>query len=126
LPVYCAVEVAAISLALPQTGIAPSWRCHGSQETGAITSPPTASAAARPLPNDPDEAGAPNGSPNERPVLLLVTDPNLLVLRLEPRVAELWDSPASEIVDVFEIIKAKLTGAKPHFGENRKATVTLS
>jgi general stress protein 26 len=52
-------------------------------------------------------------------------DPNVCVLRLTPLVAELWDGPASTAVAAFEFVKARLTGAKPHLGENRKVTVDL-
>ena len=38
---------------------------------------------------------------------------------------ELWDGPASSLVAAFEFAKAKLTGAKPNLGENRKVTVPL-
>jgi general stress protein 26 len=52
-------------------------------------------------------------------------DPNVCVLRIEPVTAELWDGPASKAVAVYEIAKAKLTGAKPNLGENRKITVGM-
>jgi general stress protein 26 len=52
-------------------------------------------------------------------------DPNVCVLRLTPLVAELWDGPASTAVAAFEFVKARLTGAKPNLGENRKVTVDL-
>jgi hypothetical protein len=47
------------------------------------------------------------------------------VLRLEPATAELWDGPASAAVAAFEFAKARLTGAKPRLGENRKVTVRM-
>jgi hypothetical protein len=47
------------------------------------------------------------------------------VLRLEPLRAELWDGPASSTVAAFEFAKARLTGAKPNLGENRKVTVDM-
>jgi general stress protein 26 len=50
-------------------------------------------------------------------------DPTLRVLRVEPRIAELWDGPSSATVVAFEFVKAKLTGAEPNLGENRKVTV---
>jgi hypothetical protein len=47
------------------------------------------------------------------------------VLRLDPQIAELWDGPASSVVASFEFAKARLTGAKPNLGENRKVTVDM-
>jgi general stress protein 26 len=52
-------------------------------------------------------------------------DPTLRVLRVEPKIAELWDGPSSATVVAFEFVKAKLTGAEPNLGENRKITVPL-
>jgi general stress protein 26 len=52
-------------------------------------------------------------------------DPNVCSLRVEPLTAELWDGPASAIVTAFEFAKARLTGAEPNLGENRKVTVKL-
>jgi general stress protein 26 len=52
-------------------------------------------------------------------------DPDVCVLRVEPITAELWDGPSSKAVVVYEIAKAKLTGRKPHLGENRKTTVEM-
>lgn len=52
-------------------------------------------------------------------------DPNVCVLRVNPRLAELWDGPANKVVAAFEFIKAELTGAKPNLGENRKITVSM-
>jgi general stress protein 26 len=52
-------------------------------------------------------------------------DPNLLVLRVEPHRAEIWDGPASSAVAAFEFAKARLTGKKPNIGEKRKATVEM-
>jgi len=52
-------------------------------------------------------------------------DPNVCVLRIAPITAELWDGPASSAVAAFEFVKARLTGAKPNLGENRKVTVNL-
>jgi general stress protein 26 len=52
-------------------------------------------------------------------------DPNVCVLRVEPSTAELWDGPASKAVAAFEFAKARLTGAKPNLGENRKVTVKM-
>jgi general stress protein 26 len=52
-------------------------------------------------------------------------DPNVRVLRVRPLLAELWDGPASSAVAAFEMAKARLTGEKPHLGENRKVTVQM-
>jgi len=47
------------------------------------------------------------------------------VLRVTPLTAELWDGPASRAVAVFELAKARLTGAPPNLGENRKVIVAM-
>jgi general stress protein 26 len=52
-------------------------------------------------------------------------DPNVCVLRVTPMTAELWDGPSSKAVAAFEFAKARLTGAKPKLGENRKVTVRM-
>jgi general stress protein 26 len=52
-------------------------------------------------------------------------DPNLRVLRVEPHLAELWDGPSSTAAVIYEIAKARITGAKPNLGENRKATIKM-
>jgi general stress protein 26 len=52
-------------------------------------------------------------------------DPTVRVLRVTPLTAELWDGPASEAIIAYEFVKARLTGAKPNLGENRKVTVNL-
>ena len=52
-------------------------------------------------------------------------DPNARMLRVEPITAELWDGPSSAAGAVFEFAKARLTGAKPNLGENRKVTVAM-
>ena len=52
-------------------------------------------------------------------------DSNLRLLRLEPGTAELWDGPASSAVAMFEFVKAKITGAQPDLGENRKITIGM-
>ena len=53
-------------------------------------------------------------------------DPNVCVIRVEPLTAELWDGPASKVVVAYEFAKARLTGAKPNLGENRKLTVKMA
>jgi len=52
-------------------------------------------------------------------------DPNVCVLRIDPRVAELWDGPSSKAVAIYEFAKARLTGDQPNLGENRKVTVQM-
>ena len=52
-------------------------------------------------------------------------DPNVRVLRVEPIAAELWDGPSSTAGAAFEFAKARLTGEKLTFGENRKVTVPM-
>jgi general stress protein 26 len=52
-------------------------------------------------------------------------DPNVRVLRVEPRTAELWDGPASAAVAKYEFAKALATGEQPNLGENRKVTVEM-
>jgi general stress protein 26 len=52
-------------------------------------------------------------------------DPNVCVLRVTPRTAELWDGPASKTVAAFEFVKSQFTGEKPNLGENRKVTVKM-
>jgi general stress protein 26 len=52
-------------------------------------------------------------------------DPNVCVLRVRPVTAELWDGPANPAVAAFEFAKARITGAKPNLGENRKVTVKM-
>jgi general stress protein 26 len=52
-------------------------------------------------------------------------DKNVVMLRLEPQRAELWDGPASSLVAAYEFAKARATGEKPDLGENRKVTVDM-
>jgi general stress protein 26 len=52
-------------------------------------------------------------------------DSNVCVLRVRPVTAELWDGPANAAVAAFEFAKARITGAKPNLGENRKVTVKM-
>ena len=52
-------------------------------------------------------------------------DPNVRVLRVEPITAELWDGPSSAAGAAFEFAKARLTGEKLNFGDNRKVTVPM-
>jgi general stress protein 26 len=52
-------------------------------------------------------------------------DPNVCLLRVTPLTTELWDGPASQAVAAFEFVKARLTGAEPKPGEDRKVTIDL-
>ncbi|HEY1745433.1 MAG TPA: pyridoxamine 5'-phosphate oxidase family protein [Xanthobacteraceae bacterium] len=52
-------------------------------------------------------------------------DPNVCVLRAELTRGSLWDGPSSKAVEIFEFIKAKVTGAKPNLGENRRSDISL-
>jgi general stress protein 26 len=52
-------------------------------------------------------------------------DPNVCVLRARLTSASLWDGPTSKAVEIFEFIKAKMTGEKPNLGENRKTDIVL-
>jgi general stress protein 26 len=52
-------------------------------------------------------------------------DPNLLVMKIEPHRAEMWDGPASSALAAFEFAKARLIGSKPNLGENRKVTLEI-
>lgn len=52
-------------------------------------------------------------------------DPNVRVLRVEPITGELWDGPSGTARAAFEFAKARLTGEKLNFGEDRKVTVPI-
>ena len=52
-------------------------------------------------------------------------DPNVCVLSVRPVTAELWDGSSSAAMAAFEFAKARITGAKPNLGENRKVTVKM-
>jgi general stress protein 26 len=52
-------------------------------------------------------------------------DPNVCLLQIDALTAELWDGPASKAVFVWEFVKAKVTGAEPALGQNRKVSVEL-
>jgi general stress protein 26 len=54
------------------------------------------------------------------------SDPNVLVSRFKPEMAEIWDGPASSAVASFEFAKARATGRKPNLGEKRKSTVKMN
>ena len=52
-------------------------------------------------------------------------DPNVLVIRVEPALAEMWDGPASSAVATYEFAKARIIGTKPNLGEKRKVTLRM-
>jgi general stress protein 26 len=52
-------------------------------------------------------------------------DPNVCVLQAELTSGSMWDGPSSKAVELFEFIKAKVTGAEPNLGENRKADLSF-
>ena len=52
-------------------------------------------------------------------------DPNVCVVRAELTSGSIWDGPSSKAVEVFEFIKAKITGEEPNLGENRKSDLHL-
>ncbi len=49
-------------------------------------------------------------------------NPDVRVLRVEPVTAELWDGPSRAAGAAFEFAKARPTGEKLDFSENRKIT----
>jgi general stress protein 26 len=53
-------------------------------------------------------------------------DPNVCVIRAELLCGEIWDGPATKAVEVFEFLKARMTGQKPNLGENRKTSVRFN
>ncbi len=46
-------------------------------------------------------------------------DPNLAILEVKVDQAEYWDSTSSRMVQMFEFVKANITGKKPDLGEHR-------
>jgi general stress protein 26 len=52
-------------------------------------------------------------------------DENVRIIRVSPRVAEMWDGPASAAAVAHEFDRARATGAEPDLGENRKIRVEL-
>ena len=50
-------------------------------------------------------------------------DPNLVIIRANLLVGEIWDGPAFRAVELFEFLKFRLTGQEPNLGQNRKLTV---
>jgi general stress protein 26 len=52
-------------------------------------------------------------------------DPNVCVLQAELTSGSMWGGPSSKAVELFEFIKAKVTGAEPNLGENRKTNISF-
>jgi general stress protein 26 len=52
-------------------------------------------------------------------------DPNVGLLRVNPRTAELWDGPSNKTVTLFEFLKSQIIGTEPDLGENRKTTTNM-
>jgi len=46
-------------------------------------------------------------------------DPNVTLIRVEPKSAEYWDNPSSTFVQAFGYLKGKITGKPEKMGENR-------
>ncbi len=51
-----------------------------------------------------------------------IDDPDITLLKVTITAAEYWDAPNSAMVNAFGYVKAVLTGASPHPGENKKVT----
>ena len=49
-------------------------------------------------------------------------DPDIAMLKVAISAAEYWDAPNSTMVHAYGYVKAVLTGAAPHPGENEKLT----
>lgn len=47
-------------------------------------------------------------------------DPNLILIKVTPSMAEYWDASASKMVVAFQMLKAIVTGDKPDLGEHEK------
>ena len=50
-------------------------------------------------------------------------DPNLVIIRAELLIGEIWDGPALKAIELFEFVKSRVTGREPNLGQNRKITV---
>jgi general stress protein 26 len=50
-------------------------------------------------------------------------DPNVLIIRADLLLGEIWDGPALKAVELFEFLKTRVTGQEPNLGQNRKTTV---
>lgn len=53
-------------------------------------------------------------------------DPNVCIVRAELLSGEIWDGPSTKVVEVFEFLKAQVTGQQPNLGENRKTSVRFN
>ena len=52
-----------------------------------------------------------------------VEDPDVALLKVDVQIAEYWDAPSSTMVHAYGYVKAVLTGASPHPGENAKVSL---
>jgi general stress protein 26 len=50
-------------------------------------------------------------------------DPNVCIVQAELLSGEIWDGPATKVVEAFEFLKARVTGQNPNLGENRQTSV---
>jgi general stress protein 26 len=50
-------------------------------------------------------------------------DPNLVIIQADLVLGEIWDGPALKAVELFEFLKARITGQEPNLGQNRKTAV---
>lgn len=51
-------------------------------------------------------------------------DPNVVLIRLDPTDAEYWEGKSNLLSTAFALAKARITGARPDLGENRKVKLT--
>jgi general stress protein 26 len=47
-------------------------------------------------------------------------DPDLVLLQVEPQRAEYWDGSSGKVRQLFDMVKAAVTGRHDHMGENEK------
>jgi general stress protein 26 len=50
-------------------------------------------------------------------------DPKVVLLRVEPGEAELWDGTSSSLIYMLETARAAITGTRPNAGDNVKVTL---
>ena len=50
-------------------------------------------------------------------------DPNIVIIRADLLIGEIWDGPALKAIEFFEFLKSRVTGQEPKLGQNRKITV---
>lgn len=48
-----------------------------------------------------------------------VDDPELVLLEVDPSSAEMWDSPASKVRQLFSMVRSAVTGKHEDLGENK-------